>query len=99
MILFNLPENYRPNFTLIKFDIDHLNFISNKFQSDIRSIKTVRLGKPSSRHRPLKISLADSKNTFENLRAQFKLRAIPKHQELRFSSGRTPSQREYRSNI
>jgi hypothetical protein len=61
---------------------------------DFNSINFNRLGKPSDRTRPLKITLTDTKNIFETLRAQSKLRHSPDFKDLLFSSDRTIKQRE-----
>lgn len=61
---------------------------------DYNPINFNRLGKPSDRTRPFKITVTDTKNIFEKLRAQSKLRHSPDFKDLRFTSDRTIKQRE-----
>jgi len=58
-------------------------------------IKFFRLGKPSTRPRPIKIT----QSVFEVLRVQTKLRLSPDFIDLRFSSDRTVKQREIISSL
>jgi len=96
IILYNLPEhlNNTQNSTS-----DGLKLIFNEMKIDYNPIKLNRLSKPSDRTRPLKITLTDTKNIFETLRAQSKLRQSPDFKDLRFSSDRTIKQQEQMSQL
>jgi len=67
---------------------------------NIEPIRFFRLGNPSTRARPLKITLNDTENVFNVLRAQSKIRSSDEFKELlRFSSDRTLKQREQMSTL
>ncbi|CAI6363538.1 unnamed protein product [Macrosiphum euphorbiae] len=77
IILYNLPENLN-NTQIPISDGDNLKLIFKEMKVDYNPINFNRLGKPSDRTRPLKITLADKKSIFETLRAQSTLRQILK---------------------
>ncbi|CAI6353027.1 unnamed protein product [Macrosiphum euphorbiae] len=93
IILYNLPENLN-NTQIPISDGDNLKLIFKEMKVDYNPINFNRLGKPSDRTRPLKITLADKKSIFETLRAQSTLRHSPDFKDIRFSSDRTIKQRE-----
>jgi len=93
IILYNLPENLNNTQNPIS-DGDSLKLIFKEMKVDYNPINFNRLGKPSERTRPLKITLADTKSVFETLRAQSSLRHSPDFKDIRFSSDRTIKQRE-----
>jgi len=93
IILYNLPENLNNTQNPIS-DGDSLKLIFKEMKVDYSPINFNRLGKPSDRTRPLKITLADAKSVFETLRAQSILRHSPDFKDIRFSSDRTIKQRE-----
>jgi len=66
---------------------------------DFNPINFNRLDKLSNRTRPLKITLTDTKNIFEILRGQSKLRHSPDFKDLRFSSDKTYYYLYYNYNI
>jgi len=90
--LYNLPENLNNTQNPIS-DGDSLKLIFKEMKVDYSPINFNRLGKPSDRTRPLKITLADTKSVFEAL-AQSILRHSPDFKDIRFSSDRTIKQRE-----
>ncbi|CAI6372167.1 unnamed protein product [Macrosiphum euphorbiae] len=93
IILYNLTENLN-NTQIPISDGDNLKLIFKEMKVDYNPINFNRLGKPSDRTRPLKITLADKKSIFETLRAQSTLRHSPDFKDIRFSSDRTIKQRE-----
>ncbi|CAI6376456.1 unnamed protein product [Macrosiphum euphorbiae] len=97
IILFNLPEATDPS--KIKPDSERLKLIFNEMELNIEPIRFFRLGNPSTRARPLKITLNDTENVFNVLRAQSKIRSSDEFKELRFSSDRTLKQREQMSKL
>jgi len=97
IILFNLPEP--TNGPQTKPDIEQLKLIFNEMELNIEPIKCFRLGNPSTRTRPLKITFNDAKNVFDILRAQSKVRSSNEFKEIRFSSDRTIKQRELMSKL
>lgn len=66
---------------------------------NIEPIRFFRLGNPSTRARPLKITLTNTENVFNVLRAQSKIRSLDEFKELHFSSDRTMKQREQMSTL
>jgi len=95
IILFNFPEAIDPS--KIKPDSDRLKLIFNEMKLNIEPIRFFRLGNPSTQARPLKITLTDTENVFNVLRAQSKIRSSDEFKELRFSSDHTVKQREQMS--
>jgi len=93
IILYNLPENLNNTQNPIS-DGDSLKLIFKEMKVNYNPINFNRLGKPSDRTRPLKITLADTKSVLETLRAQSTLRHSPDFKDIRFSSDRTIKQRE-----
>ncbi|XP_050540505.1 uncharacterized protein LOC126905115 [Daktulosphaira vitifoliae] len=94
IILFNLPEP-----TETKPDSDQIKLILDEMELKIQPVRYFRLGNPSSRTRPLKITFNDTKNVFDILRAQSKIRSSNQFKEIRFSSDRTMKQREQMSKL
>lgn len=95
IILFNLPEPTNAHASIN--DNDQLKLILNKMELNIEPISLFRLGNPSTRARPLKITFNNIKNVLDILQAQSKLRSSDEFKKLRFSSDRTIKQREQMS--
>jgi hypothetical protein len=98
IILFNLPENSNNTHNQTS-DEDRIKLIFTEMGINFNPIKFFRLGKPSTRPRPIKITLLDTTSVFEVLRAQSKLRLSTDFKDLRFSSDRTIKQREIMSSL
>jgi len=97
IILFNLPEP--TNVPETKPDIEQLKLIFNEMELNIEPIKFFQLGNLSTRIRPLKITFNNTKNVFNILRVQPKVRSSSEFKEIRFSSDRTIKQREQMSKL
>jgi hypothetical protein len=96
MILFNVPEsddNTSANdSSIIKSIFDSLSIVMTPTAVN-------RLGRKSTKPRPLKIILQDASDVFVVLKNKHKLRSIPTYSSVRISPDRTQMQRDQLRNV
>lgn len=95
IILFNLPEETE----IISNDRNTLSDIMKAMNLNILPVTSSRLGRPSDKCRPLKLTLPNPNDVFSILHSQSKLKTNPDFKEIKFSSDRTTLQREQMSNL
>ncbi|CAI6370015.1 unnamed protein product [Macrosiphum euphorbiae] len=96
MIIFNVPEsddNTSANdSSVIKSIFDSLSIVMTPTAIN-------RLGRKSTKPRPLKISLQDASDVFVILKNKHKLRSTPNYCSIRISPDRTQMQRDQLRNV
>jgi hypothetical protein len=98
VILFNVPEAS----TSIPGQLDDTSFANDVFNTigaSVNPLSVHRLGKVSTKPRPLRITLPSSLDVFEILKVKRKLTTMDKFSSIRISTDLTQLQRKYLSNI
>lgn len=96
VILFNVPE--ASNDSNVS-DISTVEHIFDKLVLGIKPVTVQRLGKPSGKTRPLKISLTLASDVFKLLGSSKKLKSDQIFNEIKITSDKTPKQRLFFQNL